>query len=178
MTWVDFFLGALIVFPISWIAAVFVKNVVANRGRPNLTTASDPSMARDNTVLDGRNSRDGQRVFWGLVILGVILWLVWVVFVPEPWRDTFNYSSQYHIQDDHIHFTPKPKDCDWGHAPIGDKACHYKKQILLGISRDTAQGRYMDEETYRKAVTGKGLYDAPAPIVTDVYIDWEKIEEQ
>ncbi len=35
----------------------------------------------------------------------------------------------------------------------------------------------MDEETYRKAVTSKAHYDAVVPIVTDVYIDWVKVEE-
>jgi hypothetical protein len=118
------------------------------------------------------------RVLWGVALLGGFLWFVWVVFVPESWRDLFNYSSKYNIQNDSVHFTPKPKDCDWGHAPIGDKGCHYKKQVLLGISPTTAQGQYMDEETYRKAVTGKAQYDAVVPIVTDVYIDWVKVEEQ
>ena len=170
MTWVDFLLGALLVVPISWIAAAFVWNVVANRGRLR--------MAREKAAFDGRNSQNGMRVFWGLALLLGFLWLAWRAVVPEPWRDSFNYSSKYHIQDDSVHFTPKPKDCDWGHAPIGGKGCHYKKQVLLGISRDTAQGRYMDEETYRKAVTGKAQYDAVVPIVTDVYINWVKIEDQ
>lgn len=177
MTWVDILLGALFVVPISWIAAVIVRSVIANRRRSNIVAVDESSTAHHKAVFDGRNSQDGMRVLRGVAFLGGLLCLVWIVFAPEPWRDSFNYSNKYNIREDSVHFQPKPKDCDWGHAPIGDKACHYKKQVLLGIARNTAQGQYMDEETYKKAVTGKGLYDSPAPIVTDVYVDWVKVED-
>lgn len=75
-------------------------------------------MSRTYPPFDGRNNRNGLRVFLGLAVLAGFLWFIWVVLVPESYRDKWDYSDKYHLSDGHVHFSPKPKDCDWNHAPI------------------------------------------------------------
>jgi hypothetical protein len=49
-----------------------------------------------------------------------------------------------------VHVDKQPTDCEWSDAPIGDKNCHYKKNVY---EETNAHGR-----------------------VTDVWITWEKVE--
>lgn len=130
-------------------------------------------MAESEPSFDGKNSRNGLRVLWKLAWLGGFAWLIWAVFVPDSWRDNFNYSNDFHLNSEHIHSLHKPTDCNWGHAPLGDKACHYEKHVELL----TSSGESMSEEEFKKATVGKGLYDPPAPVLTDVRIYWVKIQD-
>lgn len=58
----------------------------------------------------------------GFVVLCLICWLVWWV---TP--DSIKYPLLY--DKEHVTVQSKLKNCDWGHAPIGDKGCHYKKHV-------------------------------------------------
>src|SRR5215469_8169682 len=40
-----------------------------------------------------------------------------------------SYAIEYNTASDHVSIVSKPHDCEWGHAPIGNKACHYEKRI-------------------------------------------------
>jgi hypothetical protein len=62
------------------------------------------------------------------------------------------YALQYDVPKERVYLQKKPTACDWGTAPLGNKHCHYKKQI-----------EPMSNE--------RGL-------VTDVYVSWNKIEEE
>jgi hypothetical protein len=60
-----------------------------------------------------------------VIILGLIVWLI----LPASWTDPFLYSTEYQINSDQVHWNNKPSDCDFMHAPLGDKGCHYKKTV-------------------------------------------------
>jgi hypothetical protein len=62
------------------------------------------------------------------------------------------YSIKYNVPRDEVTIAHKPPDCDWMHAPIGDKACHYKRSITPFT--DEADGR-----------------------ITSVLVAWEKVED-
>jgi hypothetical protein len=65
--------------------------------------------------------------------------------------DKYAYSLQYEVDLDSVFVEKKPKNCDWEHAPIGDKGCHYRKVV-------TPQKNEKDK-------------------VTSVYVTWERVEE-
>lgn len=44
-------------------------------------------------------------------------------------RDRAGYAAQYHVREEHVHIEPKPRDCDFWYAPIGDKGCHYEQYV-------------------------------------------------
>jgi|HubBroStandDraft_6_1064221.scaffolds.fasta_scaffold03031_8 hypothetical protein len=78
MIWVDILLGALFVVPFSWIAAVFVRNVIANRGRPDIT-AVDKS-AED--LVPGSQSKESGpfEVLLGVLLcIAVLIIGVWLI---------------------------------------------------------------------------------------------------
>jgi hypothetical protein len=81
-----------------------------------------------------------------LILAGAIGGFVWWVM-----PDKYAYSFQYDVDLDNVFVDKKPKNCDWEHAPIGDKGCHYKKVV-------TPQKNEKDK-------------------VKSVYVTWEKVEE-
>jgi hypothetical protein len=58
------------------------------------------------------------------VFLGIPAWGIWNIC-----PDTIKYGLLYQIGRSNVHVEKKPSDCEWGHAPIGDKGCHYEKQV-------------------------------------------------
>ncbi len=75
-------------------------------------------------------------VEWALVLF-FLYGLFWALpaelwsFIPARLRYTAVYSVAYQIPTSSIQVTDQPSDCDWGHAPLGDKGCSYKKQLLI-----------------------------------------------
>ncbi len=84
-------------------------------------------------------------LIFGLPALGI-----WSV-TPDSIRYPVLYRMIYSVSASHVHIEKKPVDCDWGHAPLGDKDCHYVKQVSP-ISND--RGR-----------------------VTDVFVSWIKVPD-
>src|SRR5258708_2753054 len=61
-----------------------------------------------------------------LAIIGAGIW--WIL--PDSWTDPIKYSWIYDkVTSSSVLYTEKPKDCDFMHAPLGDKGCHYKKVV-------------------------------------------------
>ncbi len=86
-----------------------------------------------------------------LVWLFVInpIWLVWT-WIPCRVKYPLVYAPIYHVGVDQVHALQQPTDCDWWHAPLGDKGCRYKKQVL---TKRNEAGR-----------------------VTDILVTWEKLQ--
>ncbi len=63
--------------------------------------------------------------FIALIILALIVWFI----LPARWTDPLLYSTEYSVNANQVHWNAKPTDCDFIHAPLGDKACHYKKTV-------------------------------------------------
>jgi hypothetical protein len=61
--------------------------------------------------------------FWGLLLAAVAAYALWVG-PSVAW-----YSLRYRVPSDKVYIDPEPKDCDFWHAPVGFKECHYEKQV-------------------------------------------------
>lgn len=100
-----------------------------------------------------RKSEPGQYLYGllGAVLLfGLPALWIWSL-TPYSLRYRLFYSVVYSVKANHVSIEKKPVDCDWSHAPLGDKDCHYEKQVSP-ISND--RGR-----------------------VTDVFVSWIKVPE-
>ncbi len=83
------------------------------------------------------------------VLLGIPSLIIWVL-APDTWKYPIAYSLIDNVDRKHVYFTKEPEDCNWGHAPMGDKGCHYRKQVIE--SKD------------------------PNGRINDVFIEWEKVQ--
>jgi hypothetical protein len=68
--------------------------------------------------------------FWGFVVVAIAACSYWL----EPGV----YSIKYALSADKIYVDPKPADCDFWHAPVGKKGCHYQRIV---IARDAKEVR-------------------------------------
>jgi hypothetical protein len=86
------------------------------------------------------------KVFIGLSVCGLVCGLIYLAFLyffnPQEW-----YASKYSVPSRSVYIEPKPHDCEWDAAPIGNKYCHYKKSEM---------------------------YDSASK---SVYLGWEKVTE-
>jgi hypothetical protein len=119
----------------------------------------------------------------GLVVLGV---LALYFFVPASWTNGAWYGVRYNVEPGKVDTDPRPKDCDFIHAPLGDKGCSYKAHVraynaagvLVGgedapkYGHDTKTGKpilsYDDGKTWDWYSEAK----VPDPTVASVRVFW------
>jgi hypothetical protein len=85
-----------------------------------------------------------------VAFLGVPAAFIWML-LPDSVTQPVRYATEYSVDQSHVFIEKKPTDCDWGHAPIGSKDCHYDKAVAPSKNEN---GR-----------------------VTDVYVGWNKVPE-
>jgi hypothetical protein len=88
----------------------------------------------------------GKLIIFALLVYGYVWW------TQPAWLRRQNLEETYHLREAQVHIVPKPHDCEWGYAPLGDKGCHYKLY-----------------EWTVKDENGK---------VVEAWSDWEKVSEE
>jgi|ERR1017187_7140409 hypothetical protein len=71
--------------------------------------------------------RDVWSLFWFIVI--IFLLESWPGSGWDRWTDKAWYSVRYDAAFADITVEYRPVDCDFMHAPLGDKGCSYKKHV-------------------------------------------------
>jgi hypothetical protein len=84
-----------------------------------------------------------------IILAAVLIGLIWL-FAPDTFYK-YAYVFEYNVSAENVIMDSKPKNCDWEHAPLGDKGCHYKKAV-----------------TPQKDDKNR---------VTSVYVSWERVED-
>lgn len=123
-----------------------------------------------------------------LAIIGAGIW--WIL--PDSWTDPIKCSFIYDkVNSSNVLYTEKPKDCDFIHAPLGDKGCHYKKVVRgfnaagYRIVGDDAPRYSNDSQTHKAIVSydnGKTRDFLPDGervdnVVVKVEVDWVKVTD-
>jgi hypothetical protein len=88
-----------------------------------------------------------------------------------------------------MHIDPQPSDCDFIHAPLGDKGCHYEASVaaynsagqVVGGDRAPKYGH--DQKTGKPIVSDDNghtwwlLDNEPDKKVQSVVVTWSKVTE-
>jgi hypothetical protein len=85
------------------------------------------------------------------------------------------YALAYDAATKDVFVAPQPSDCDFLHAPIGSKDCHYEKLVeVTRYSSDTQSGQpivsYDDGKSWNWLPPGQ----KPGPI--EVYVIGNRVE--
>ena len=73
-----------------------------------------------------------------------MIWLTIFVWLPDMWWSKTRISWWYGVSTDQVTIEKKPADCNFFHAPLGDKDCHYDPQVGgVQVKTDSSNaGRY------------------------------------
>jgi hypothetical protein len=98
----------------------------------------------------------GNWIFWGAVF-----WLAVPPLFSDMWHSKFRYTVQYGVTYDQVTIEKAPYDCNFLHAPIGGKGCHYERQVTASTVKGNQWGgqdiSYDDGKTWiRKAKNANG----------------------
>jgi hypothetical protein len=102
------------------------------------------------------------------------------LFPKHAWA----YALRYDTTDSHVSITPEPTDCNFWYAPIGFKGCHYKRVIRVTIystrsvtdGQSFASGRMVPMASDDDGKTWFAIDALPPSGLSDVYVDWERID--
>lgn len=113
----------------------------------------------------------------GCAVLGIFLLIGWAVVAflfPESWE--IRYAARYWVSWNNVTIDVKPTDCNFLHAPIGGKSCHYDKVISkLYWAMSTTNHpivSYDDKKTWSEGEPGLNI-KVPSTVV---YVSWNKVE--
>jgi hypothetical protein len=104
--------------------------------------------------------------FLFLVFLG---FLVWACFDSR-----LRYSLQYSVWIGNVTIAPKPHNCEWATAPIGNKNCSYQAEVSAVRTGFTA-----DRKPIFSLDNGQTWQwdNAVPPTEPSVSVYWRKVEE-
>jgi hypothetical protein len=71
--------------------------------------------------------------FWGFVSVAIT--------ACSYWLGPAVYSIKYAVSADKIHVDPKPADCNFWHAPVGKKGCHYQRVVIARYDSSNSKAR-------------------------------------
>ncbi len=94
-----------------------------------------------------------------------------LVFPESPWA----YALAYDTDESRVSVEPKPHNCDFLYAPIGDKGCHYERVVsVTRYGSDVRTGQPI--VSYDGGKTWAALPKNQRPRLTEVSVSWHRIE--
>lgn len=98
--------------------------------------------------------------YLSLLVLSVVVFFVLWPFSVTVQR--WGYAMRYNTDARAVFIDEKPTNCEWTHAPLGSKGCHYEKQVV--INRPTGPDPFASIPGERP--------------ITAVYVSWKKVEDR
>ncbi len=115
--------------------------------------------------------------------------LVWVLLVillwdvpGYMWHSKLRYELEYSLNADQVIAGKRPHDCAFLAAPLGEKYCHYDREVsTLRRGTSTTGNRlvsYDEGKTWTVVESDPSVINWPQyNTVAEVYINWKKVEE-
>jgi hypothetical protein len=122
-----------------------------------------------------------------LIIVGIV---VWIWSAGGIFKTVL--SLRFSVSPENISIEPKPHDCDYNRAPLGDKGCHYEPAVtaynaaaeVVGgdhapkYSHDTNTGKPIVSWNYGKTWDWYSGTEIPDQKIKSVVVTWSKVSEE
>jgi hypothetical protein len=86
-------------------------------------------------------------------LMGGLAAIFFFAMLDSVWVNRVRYAVQYSVDMDKVLMEPKPHDCDFLKAPLGEKNCHFDKTVVPQTATNDATQ------------------------VTGVYVMWTKVQD-
>jgi hypothetical protein len=128
-------------------------------------------------------------VFWLSLLWVLVAGLEWAInwhgaatpFLAYVSMDSkWAWARAYGADPNDVHIAePQPSDCDFLHAPLGSKGCHYERRVSLML-RDQRTGALMEPSPLDRIPGSRrlGPDGSVLPIVLEVDVTWLRLQEK
>jgi hypothetical protein len=115
--------------------------------------------------------RGVKAVLTAILSVSLLLAVIYRFFQPD-W--VWLYALNYNIDSRQVTIEKKPHDCEWATSPIGNKNCHYEREITKVLTSVSTDGRKIVSYDNRKT----WYYADPSVDVSpSVTVSWRRIDE-
>jgi len=116
------------------------------------------------------------------VIIGWMILGVFLVDMPgNLWHSKFRYEVEYSVAADKVIVATHPHDCAFLAAPLGEKYCHYEREVSTLRWATSTTGNpiasWDEGKTWTSFTPDAGTTVPKYDTVQQVYISWKKTEE-
>jgi len=93
-----------------------------------------------------------RKVFKIVLYIGIAAFVIFVV-LPEVimegamWlfpNSRTGYAMKYEAEEKNVFIEPRPHDCEWDKAPIGNKYCHFDKIVQTNTNQNGKKEVYVN----------------------------------
>jgi hypothetical protein len=113
---------------------------------------------------------------WAMVIA---IWWFAFLGLSDLWHSKMRYAWSYDVSSDQVTIEKKPKDCNFFRAPMGEKGCHYDRQVNTVRVKTVYLDLNRGSVNYVSFDDGKTwAVDTNPPTKPRVEVSWERIEDQ
>jgi hypothetical protein len=112
-----------------------------------------------------------------MALAGLFFWSVPSAIWHAKWRYAFTYG----ISSDKVTIAPHPHDCAFLSAPLGEKYCHYERDVMTVRWATSTEGKpivsWDDGKTWNVFTPEAGETVPKFSAVCEVIVSWDKKED-
>jgi hypothetical protein len=116
-------------------------------------------------------------VMVGWIVLASFLWDV----PGNMWHSKIRYETEYSLPADKVIVATHPHDCAFLSAPLGEKYCHYDREVSTVRWATSTTGNpiasWDEGKTWSVFTPEAGATVPKTDTVQEVVISWKKVEE-
>jgi len=114
----------------------------------------------------------------------ILVWLGYAFIAgicDDLWHSKFRYSMQYGVEFSQITKATKPRDCWFMEVPIGNKGCHYDRDVQASLVKTSCKSNFPNPGD---TCTGIVSYDngktwqPTSDLKSFVYVTWQKVDDE
>jgi hypothetical protein len=113
----------------------------------------------------------------GIILIGIYVWAL----PGRIWYSKWRYSEFYDVPENEVYVPDEPHDCTFLAAPLGEKYCHYERNVSITRWATSTTGNpiasYDDGKTWNIFDPPAGAQVPRVSTVKEVYVGWEKKED-
>jgi hypothetical protein len=128
-------------------------------------------------------------------VWSAVFFVIAFSWIPDTWHSKLRYSLQYGVSYSQVTIGKKPTDCTFLRAPMGDKDCHYDREVsTIKVETNQWGGQSIswdDGKTWTQTATGQSgvpiksedngkTWSAdfvPPHMEPEVDVGWMKVDE-
>lgn len=102
-------------------------------------------------------------------------------YASDAWHSTWRYALTHGIDSDKVTVQPRPHDCNFLAAPLGEKYCHYERIVSTVRWATSTTGNpiesYDEGKTWSPFTPDANVKVPQYSTIEEVFVQWGKKED-